>query len=312
MDGRMDKGKTLENIGYLFYKRMYIGKQLLDKTTAGSNNSITQNNKEYEKILNTTVSEYEGKFNDIKYQFPVNVDTKARVLEFHLATTSSGLVIGLGYPHGLRDKNDFKLGCYFDYTTGLPMIPGSTVKGILRRPFLEADEKWIGDPELVTCLFPGDKFRNIDNSTSLTVIKSLEMDIFGPRSDSEDKSQYTKNVYERDIFFEASIDFNKTDAKTKIFYDDYITPHDNPLEDPKPLRFLKIGPGIVFRFLFRLSDSKVLYDKGKTFSLTASEKLVLFKKILLDYGVGAKTNVGYGVMEDLNKKATLPSKEQKQ
>jgi CRISPR-associated protein Cmr6 len=71
---------------------------------------------------------------------------------------------------------------------------------------------------------------------------------------------------------------------------DYITPHkDGPLKNPTPLPFLKILPGVTVNFQFQLHDGYYLKAKGK---------LELFRKILLDFGVGAKTNVGYGQFQE--------------
>ena len=67
-----------------------------------------------------------------------------------------------------------------------------------------------------------------------------------------------------------------------------MTPHKKPLENPIPLMFLKVRPEVIFKFHFLLQDSKVIPE------LTAEKKLQLFKEILMEFGIGAKTNVGYG------------------
>jgi len=51
-------------------------------------------------------------------------------------------------------------------------------------------------------------------------------------------------------------------------------------------------PEVVWKFQFDLKSSELL---------TKSQKLNLFKQILLDLGIGAKTNVGYGKFEDMKK-----------
>ena len=79
--------------------------------------------------------------------------------------------------------------------------------------------------------------------------------------------------------------------------DDSITPHgDNPLKNPIPIPMLKIAPGCVMEFRFALGDSII---NGNTYF--ASCKSEIFKKILGTVGVGAKTNVGYGQLEMLDK-----------
>ena len=62
---------------------------------------------------------------------------------FVLETTYPGLVFGLGNAHqagtnigGIEKEGDeIKLGFTLDYVTGLPIIPGSTVKGVIRSAF---------------------------------------------------------------------------------------------------------------------------------------------------------------------------------
>lgn len=65
------------------------------------------------------------------------------IFQVELTTSYPGLITGIGVSHQTTlkwmDKNDqipeFKLGITFDYTTGLPIIPGSSIKGVLRSFF---------------------------------------------------------------------------------------------------------------------------------------------------------------------------------
>ena len=50
-------------------------------------------------------------------------------------TTYPGLAVGLGYIHESDEIEDYKMGMSFDHTTGVPYIPGSSVKGTLRSVF---------------------------------------------------------------------------------------------------------------------------------------------------------------------------------
>src|SRR5690606_9438219 len=59
---------------------------------------------------------------------------------WELYTTYPGLLIGSGYQHESGGENEFKIGFFFDYTTGLPQIPGSSVKGVLRSSFPGRDK----------------------------------------------------------------------------------------------------------------------------------------------------------------------------
>ncbi|MFC2649462.1 type III-B CRISPR module RAMP protein Cmr6 [Porphyromonas endodontalis] len=92
-----------------------------------------------------------------------------------------------------------------------------------------------------------------------------------------------KSIYDKDIFLDA-YPFTVTDGCT-LLGEDYITHHENPLRDPKPIRFLRINSGVTYRFRF-------LFRNNDTF--TAEVKKELFREIILTFGIGAKTNVGYG------------------
>ena len=58
-----------------------------------------------------------------------------------LVTTYPGMLVGTGYAHGTSESdNDIKIGFSFDYVTGQPYVPGSSVKGLLRCVFREQPE----------------------------------------------------------------------------------------------------------------------------------------------------------------------------
>ena len=54
---------------------------------------------------------------------------------FELYTAYPGVLIGTGNPHEISMENAIKCGFSFDYVTGLPYIPGSSIKGMLRSYF---------------------------------------------------------------------------------------------------------------------------------------------------------------------------------
>lgn len=110
--------------------------------------------------------------------------------------------------------------------------------------------------------------------------------IFG---DNEERD--SRSAYHRDIFFDAIVaDVNENGL---FLASDSITPHgSNPLQNPIPITFVRIASGCNIRFRFRLVD---------TDSMTVNDKQVLFKAILMTFGVGAKTNVGYGRLEEKGK-----------
>lgn len=176
-----------------------------------------------------------------------------------------GLVTGVGINHETKIEGEFKLGVHFDWTHGMPVVYGSSVKGVLRAWFKEFYKPTADQPSV------DDAFNSV----------------FEGKENGKPKS-----IYDRDIFFDAVI--VKADPE-RILAPDSITPHgDNPLKNPTPLTFLKIASGCTMEFRFKLVDSVI---DGKKF--TAAQKKTLFEEILKTVGVGAKTNVGYGQMKNV-------------
>lgn len=186
---------------------------------------------------------------------------------FKLQVCYPGLVTGVGINHEAKLEGEFKLGMHFDWTWGMPVIYGSSVKGVLRSWFAEFyKNEYEGDDYLISKL--------ID-------------DIFEGGK---------KSIYQRDIFFDAVI--VNANNQHKILAPDSITPHgENPLKNPIPITFMKIAPGCKIEFRFRLCDTEI---DGVKFG--AKDKLELFKKILTTVGIGAKTNVGYGQLSVIKEK----------
>jgi hypothetical protein len=101
----------------------------------------------------------------------------------------------------------------------------------------------------------------------------------------------------KNIFYDVipvSINGNNKGNEEKLFANDYLAPHDDPLKNPEPLKFLKVLPKVVYQFSFKL------HDHSSLFGITADKIELLFKKILLTVGIGAKTNVGYGQFASSN------------
>lgn len=220
------------NIGWLFYKDYFNG---LDYKKLSSDSNKDKIEKKVAHIISQKFEESEIE--------PLGST------RFQATTSYPGLLLGSGNTHELPDvKGQAILGFHFDYTTGLPVIPGSSVKGVLRSAFKH--------PEFITALL---------NDETMDIAE-LEKEIFD----------------NADIFYDARI--IKADAYEHILGDDYITPHNDPMQDPIPLRFIKVLPNVTFLFEFELHSGL----------LSKADKEMLFRKILSHLGLGAKTNVGYG------------------
>lgn len=242
------------NASFIYYRAKDLSKNLNDESI--------------EEILGINQWTIDTEINGIAYK---NYFQIPNTLSFALRTTYPGLIIGSGYNHPTGEKDsdnasDFQLGFYFDHTTGMPIIPGSTVKGVLKSVFPKKCE-------------PGE----VKSEKIKYINQTLHKDEF------INESNWETLFDKEDVFFDAYISGIPFDSD-KIFAEDYVTPHKDQFKDPVPIRFLKIAPGIVFCFQFKLNDSCI----ENTQKITKKEKLDLFKQILLDFGIGAKRNVGYG------------------
>lgn len=189
---------------------------------------------------------------------------------FDLTTQYPGLLIGSGLAHGTGMDYDLKMGVSFDYTTGLPYLAGSAVKGVLRSFFpLFNDE----EENKRRIAYLQEKCPSVPNDQW----KRIAMMLFSAND--------VKSGSVRSVFFDAMI-IRSNNQGGKILGDDFITPHKSSTKNPIPLQFLKVLSGVTFRFAFRIGEPICLLSKAQIGDL--------FKSILLDVGIGAKTNVGYG------------------
>lgn len=233
------------NIQWLFYKDYFKD---IDYNNIDNPKNKDTINKKVQNIIDQTIEKDEL--------------SELGNIHFEATTTYPGLLLGSGNAHELPSiEGQAILGFHFDYTSGLPTIQGSSIKGVLRSAFEHTEyiKEYLSDD-------------TID-------VRKLEEEIFD----------------NGDVFFDASII-----SSGKILGDDYLAPHgDNSLKNPIPLRFIKVLPNISFRFDFELCDGL----------LSKQEKSKLFRNILEDLGLGAKTNVGYGKFESFKKEETEAEKE---
>ena len=97
-----------------------------------------------EDYLNIDEKAIEKKVDEF-IQTPVTIETREEEerlgnIHFKATTTYPGLLLGIGNGHELPSvKGQAILGFHFDYTTGLPEITGSSIKGVLRSAFNAKD-----------------------------------------------------------------------------------------------------------------------------------------------------------------------------
>jgi CRISPR-associated protein Cmr6 len=312
---------TTPNLGWLYYRDFYNVQREEKVTVDGKPKGIrfsfnylkytnTEEGKEQKKPIlkdNTVVlKERSQQFFDKKLSAynPENFfKCEAATNSFELTTTYPGLLCGVGYNHGISSEADFKVGFYFDHTTGLPVIPGSSVKGVLRSAFpgyirLDDDKKPSKEEMEERYKFfrwlieeTNKKIRANIGKLSNKEIDELEAFIFEGQDSKGEQISY----YKRDRFFDA-YPVRSLGKDGYFLKNDYITPHINrekpemsPFTSPNPIQFLKVLPKVQFRFQFQLKEGGGLKEK---------QKELLFKEILCFMGAGAKTNVGYGQFEE--------------
>lgn len=219
-------------------------------------------------VKRTNMMLYETVF-DRRYDYkqsPLVQNDGQRII---METRYPGLIAGISGPHGSgMADDDIKTGLSFDYTTGQPYIPGSSVKGVLRSAF---EEKAEAVAEIMTAL-------GIDPGAH--TLKDIKDDIFENGDVFLDAVVFDGNEYGRLLGSES------------------FTPHGGPVDTPVPISAIKVLPGVRFEFRFIWKKDGIL---------TAENKKKLFAELLSLFGVGAKTNLGYGMSvctdgEERNKK----------
>lgn len=286
----MNTASNTGNIGWHFYKGYYEGVDFAKMEDEINAKKLRERNTAlYRKTL---------------AQPPHPLLESEGIQQIVIETQYPGLLMGTGYAHeAIRADEEFKTGFAFDYTTGLPTLTGSSMKGILRSMFPGADFKNAQLKEKANEMAEAARYRQLGEAKQAFIaallqplqlpvqpnILELEIEIFGSIAKSEDFNKGS------DEFLGGFL----TGPEGKAFLgDDYITPHGNPIKNPNPVKLLKVMPGIQFTLAFDL----------KSGLLSVSQKLELFKAIIAFKGIGAKTNVGYGnvsILSETNRKSAL-------
>jgi len=179
-------------------------------------------------------------------------------ISFIMKTMYPGLLTGHGSHHGSgRSEEDISSGMNFDFVTGQPYIAATTVKGVLHSCFKTRKE--------ATC----------------EIIKAvLEKDFTEDEFTALEKELFNGT----DVFLDAVV--YDGDIYGRVVGKDYFSPQEDDLKNPMPLLIIKVLPDVRFEFRFILSDG----------ILSKEEKVRLFSEIISVFGMGSRTNVGYGKM----------------
>lgn len=130
------------NIGYYFYYTYYDDFFTnRDMWVASDKIETNLSPDAKKKLLGERAKFFEEKnqklynLNAITQQNELNYNDALINGKFELITTYPGLLIGTGYLHETGTTGEVKSGFYFDHTTGLPMLPGTSLKGVIRSAF---------------------------------------------------------------------------------------------------------------------------------------------------------------------------------
>jgi CRISPR-associated protein Cmr6 len=260
--------KMSSNLGWMFYKDYF-------KDLNYDNFSSQENKNRINMKINTLLNSNPELESNEDEKLLGNLHLKA-------TTTYPGLLLGSGNMHKLPSdiEGQLILGFHFDYTTGLPVIQGSSIKGVLRSAF--EHKEYI--QELLDNRFNSDEIDGIEKEIF------DNGDIFFDAVVIKKGSTLLSDDYLAPHNNELKVIDQESGEIIEGQEDDYLAPHNNELKEPIPLRFLKVSPNVTFRFDFELKDNKFL---------SKEEKKNLFIEILKDLGVGAKTNVGYGKFDNI-------------
>ncbi|MEM7374543.1 MAG: type III-B CRISPR module RAMP protein Cmr6 [Bacteroidota bacterium] len=305
------------NLGWLYYKEYYYD---FDFKRTGANADAYQ-----ERFFRNKHSRIRSQKLDRQslqwLKLPVeDMLSQQDIHGLQLQTIYPGFASGLGLIHETGSMGESKLGMAFDHVTGIPYLPGSSVKGALRAVFPqqvlstkqpELDVDSIADRrrfiyallESVLEKSTNDLSQARDEHLTARAISEevqleleddfvdlLERELFdgtqvemSTEEGSPGLIHKARSTYHRDLFLDA-FPMESLAHEGRFLDFDFITPHKRPFANPVPIMFLKILPEVLWQFSFKLEDGL----------LTGQQKLKLFEHILTYSGAGAKTHVGYG------------------
>lgn len=218
------------------------------------------------------------------------------------------LVIGLGASH----PQETSMTLHHIY--GIPYIPGSAVKGITRHWFImkEFYSLDLKDIEQIECFIKILEDADVDNENITKRDTNLSKDDFKKKFKVKNiipddklydllKNQHGKifdfqNVFgtqkkQGKVIFMDAYPVGEINLKIDIMnphYQDYYSENKPPADwqNPNPIKFLTIEK-TKFQF-YLISRKPTLLDKAEE----------ILKESLKEYGIGAKTSLGYGLFEE--------------
>lgn len=250
------------------------------------NKFIERNERNNFKPYEEGIEKYKAKYNNIKdtlkdilflkhlqqYSFVQTFSKRYNVITF-VAKLETPLIVGIGQTHPTE------IGMVFDHNLGIPYIPASSIKGVVRfAHIVEFIEGLPLDSNLIKRDKEGNEYIEEDELCEVSLLFGKGGDK-GCRGSVIFLDSYPKSVPE----LRADIQ----NPHYQPYYSEGKPPGD--YHQPIPKKFLTVAEGA--KFVFR-----VLVDKQKNNELVALTRKAL-KRALEQEGVGAKTALGYGRFE---------------
>lgn len=196
------------------------------------------------------------------------------------ATSTSPFMTGTGMEHPLEN------GFAFLNPYGLPYLPGSSIKGVLRNTarllaedaFGEGRQGWTGPA--IEALFGSEVPTGGEDADAFRRGALLFWDVIVAPKEQIKGGQKTQSM--------------KVDILTphqSHYLQNGATPHDSG--DPNPVPFLCVGPGATFNFHIQANPGLL----GEYAEVWQDLMQVCFQHAFDWLGFGAKTAVGYGVLK---------------
>ena len=213
---------------------------------------------------------------------------------FYPFTSRSRLIIGLGSIHSLETS------ITLHHIFGIPYIPGSALKGVCRMVafWKLAQENNLAENEEELKIFQkkfyGELFKDDQDILKYQLL-------FGAQN-------FKGLLLFLDAYPEISEDGKLFDLDVmNVHYPKYYSGSEPPADwqNPNPIFFLTVKEGIVFNFYVLFDEfrfNRLKKDKSELTSVLENlnienEVKSLLKQALQNFGIGAKTSLGYGIFE---------------
>ncbi|MGI6387349.1 MAG: type III-B CRISPR module RAMP protein Cmr6 [Desulfomonilia bacterium] len=188
---------------------------------------------------------------------------------------------------GLGENHPGETGMLFDRNLGIPYIPASSIKGVVRLAHIVCLLKnehgiWLDMNTL------RDRFDLFEDKDRQVFLKENEKTRIPHLFGQTEEEPSTKGA----VIFLDAYPIDIPPLKIDIMnphYTDYYNGKRSPTEDqnPNPLKFLAVDEGV--EFVFRAIVKPLEHYKD-----TQTELAAAYRQALVQEGIGAKTALGYG------------------